>query len=196
MMNGRPCVPATEGFTSFLVGLGSSLGDRHHNLQRSIAILGANTRVRLIRCSPGYLSLPLGPARNAFLNGVVWGETSLSLTEFHALLQDTERRVGRRPAARWHDRRIDLDLLVFGQEVCCQPGLQVPHPQIPNRRFVLQPTADLPNAPPHPVLGEWRDLPLPKGPAPFLCAPMLGFGRRLAPVRSPQYVGRLRGFSR
>jgi 2-amino-4-hydroxy-6-hydroxymethyldihydropteridine diphosphokinase len=188
-------VPVFDPITPFLVGLGSSLGDRHHNLQRAVAILGASTRVRLRRCSPTYLSLPLGPARNTFLNAVVWGETSLTLTEFHALLQLTERRAGRRPAARWHDRRIDLDLLVFGQEICCKPGLQVPHPQIPHRRFVLQPSLDLPGAPAHPVLGEWRDLPLPPGPAPFLRAPMLGFGRRLAPVRSPQYVGRLRGFS-
>ena len=78
-----------------------------------------------------------------FLNGAAAVETSLAPRELLDLLLSVERELGRVRAERWGPRTIDLDLLVFGDEIVDEPGLRVPHPRLPERRFVLEPLAEL-----------------------------------------------------
>jgi 2-amino-4-hydroxy-6-hydroxymethyldihydropteridine diphosphokinase len=78
-----------------------------------------------------------------FLNGAVALETSLSARDLLALLLAVERELGRVRAERWGPRTVDLDLLVYGDDVVDEPGLRVPHPRVRERRFALEPLAEL-----------------------------------------------------
>jgi 2-amino-4-hydroxy-6-hydroxymethyldihydropteridine diphosphokinase len=79
-----------------------------------------------------------------FLNGAVALDTELAPRELLSLLLAVERRLGRvRDGSRWGPRTIDLDLLLYGSEVVDEPGLSVPHPRLAERRFALEPLAEL-----------------------------------------------------
>ena len=127
------------------VGLGSNLADPAEQIRRALAALGECPGCRLVRRSPLYRSRPLGPQDQPdFVNAVAGLLTTLGARELLAALLDLERRLGR-PARRprWGPRLIDLDLLVYGAAQITEPGLVVPHPGLPERRFVLQPLADI-----------------------------------------------------
>ena len=81
----------------------------------------------------------------AFLNGAVAVDADVSARELLDVLLDVERRLGRvrEGAVRWGPRTVDLDLLLFGDEVLDEPGLRVPHPRLAERRFALEPLAEL-----------------------------------------------------
>jgi 2-amino-4-hydroxy-6-hydroxymethyldihydropteridine diphosphokinase len=121
------------------VGLGSNLGDREAILLRAADAIDA------VRLSPVIETEPWGYAdQPRFLNAVAELETELSPRELLEFLLDVERRLGRtREGPRYGPRTIDLDLLLYGDEVIDEPGLQVPHPRLEERRFVLEPLAAL-----------------------------------------------------
>jgi 2-amino-4-hydroxy-6-hydroxymethyldihydropteridine diphosphokinase len=125
--------------TTAYVGLGSNLGDRESLIRRAAELVGA-VRVSSIRETEpwGYEDQP------RFLNAVAEVETGLDARSFLVHLLDVERRLGReRVGPRWGPRTIDLDLLLYGDERVDEPGLQVPHPRLHERLFVLQPLAEL-----------------------------------------------------
>jgi 2-amino-4-hydroxy-6-hydroxymethyldihydropteridine diphosphokinase len=121
------------------VGLGSNLGDREQLIRRAAELIGARRLSAIIETEPwGYETQP------SFLNAAAEVETELSARAFLDHLLEVERRLGReRIGRRWGPRTIDLDLLLYGDEVIDEPGLQVPHPFLPQRLFVLQPLAEL-----------------------------------------------------
>jgi 2-amino-4-hydroxy-6-hydroxymethyldihydropteridine diphosphokinase len=121
------------------VGLGSNLGDREATLQAAIAALPGVVAVsELLETDPvGVIDQP------AFLNGAVALETDLSARELLERLLAVERELGRERRERWGPRRIDLDLLLYGSETIDEPGLTVPHPRLHERRFALEPLAEL-----------------------------------------------------
>ena len=87
---------------------------------------------------------PVGPVeQRAFLNGAVRLETDLGPRELLECLLAVEERLGRVREERWGPRTVDLDLLLYGDEVVDQQGLTVPHPRLHERRFALEPLADL-----------------------------------------------------
>ncbi|HEY6962918.1 MAG TPA: 2-amino-4-hydroxy-6-hydroxymethyldihydropteridine diphosphokinase [Gaiellaceae bacterium] len=121
------------------VGLGSNLGDREGTIRRAAELIGARRVSPVIETEPwGYESQP------RFLNAVAEVETALAARQFLDHLLDVERRLGReRVGPRWGPRTIDLDLLLFGDETISEPGLEVPHPRLHERLFVLEPLANL-----------------------------------------------------
>jgi 2-amino-4-hydroxy-6-hydroxymethyldihydropteridine diphosphokinase len=128
------------------VGLGANLGDREATLRRAVEELGRlpSTEVRgvsqLRETDPvGYLDQP------RFLNGAVELETPLAPRELLGELLRIERELGRDRSAspQQGPRTADLDLLLYGNERISQPGLEVPHPRLHERRFVLEPLSDL-----------------------------------------------------
>lgn len=121
------------------VGLGSNLGDREHLIKRGAELIGATRLSSLLETEPwGYENQPW------FLNAAAEVETGLTPREFLDHLLDVERRLGReRIGPRWGPRTIDLDLLLFGDEVIEEPGLLVPHPRLLEREFALRPLAEL-----------------------------------------------------
>jgi 2-amino-4-hydroxy-6-hydroxymethyldihydropteridine diphosphokinase len=122
--------------------LGSNVGDRSRQLDKAIALLG-----RLgsgLQASRIYETEPWGNRQQArFLNQVVTLQTGLSARALLAAALETEEALGRRRAEKWAPRSIDIDILFFGDDVIAEPDLQVPHPQIPFRRFALVPLAEL-----------------------------------------------------
>jgi 2-amino-4-hydroxy-6-hydroxymethyldihydropteridine diphosphokinase len=128
------------------VGLGSNLGDREATLARAIDELRRlpHTEVRAVSklrdtAPVGYLDQP------RFLNGAVELDTGLGARELLGELLRIERELGRDRAASAPQgpRTVDLDLLLYGDEQIDEPGLQVPHPRLHERRFVLEPLSDL-----------------------------------------------------
>jgi 2-amino-4-hydroxy-6-hydroxymethyldihydropteridine diphosphokinase len=140
--------------TRAFVGLGANLGDRETAIRRAADLIGATRLSTIIETEPwGYANQP------PFLNAVAEVDTPLTARELLTHLLDVERRLGReRIGPRWGPRRIDLDLLLFGDEVVDEPGLQVPHPRLAERAFVLEPLAELAPAQEIPGLGTVRAL--------------------------------------
>jgi 2-amino-4-hydroxy-6-hydroxymethyldihydropteridine diphosphokinase len=135
------------------LGLGSNLGDRHHALEDALGRLDAGG-FRVTRRSSTWQTAPVGgPPQGWFLNAVVAGETALSPEELLQVCLDTERAMGRVRAGRNAPRRIDIDILVFGEERRQEPDLVIPHPRLHERRFVLEPLFEIGADLRHPVLG-------------------------------------------
>jgi 2-amino-4-hydroxy-6-hydroxymethyldihydropteridine diphosphokinase len=126
------------------VGIGSNLGDREDNLRRAVELLSAEQGVEVMAVSEIRETEPVGPVeQGAFLNGAVRVETGLGPRELLERLLAVEQRLGRVREERWGPRTIDLDLLLYGDEAVDEPGLTVPHPRLHERRFALEPLADL-----------------------------------------------------
>ena len=130
--------------TRAYVGLGANLGPREVTLLRAVDLLAAANGVEVVAVSQLRETAPVGVVdQPPFLNGAVAIETSLAARELLDVLLDTERALGRVRGERWGPRTVDLDLLVYGEEIVDEPGLRVPHPRLAERRFVLEPLADL-----------------------------------------------------
>jgi len=128
------------------VGLGANLGDRERTLRLAIERMGEIAGVDVVAESSLRETDPVGVVdQPRFLNGAVELETTLPVYQFLAALLEVERGLGRirSEGERWGPRAIDLDLLLYDDLVLAEPGLVVPHPRLRERRFVLEPLADL-----------------------------------------------------
>ena len=126
------------------VGVGTNLGDRWGKLALAARELRAEPRIALVRASRVWDAAPLGPPQPRYLNAVLELETGLPATALLAALQHVEDEGGRkRTGERWAARTLDVDLLLYGDEVIRLPDLAVPHPGLVHRRFVLVPLAEL-----------------------------------------------------
>ena len=131
--------------TRAFVGLGANLGDREATLRRAVELLGAEPDVEVVAVSTlretdpvGYLDQP------RFLNGAAEVDTTLGPRELLERLLEVERALGReRTGPRFGPRTVDLDLLLYGGQEIDEPGLHVPHPRLHERRFALEPLAEL-----------------------------------------------------
>ena len=154
-------------WTPAVLGLGSSLGDRRAALRFAVAALGADPQVRALRASRVYRTRPVGAARGRFENAAGYLETCHSPRGLLARCKAIERRAGRRPSVRWGDRRLDVDVLLFGSVVRSGPGLALPHPGLLGRRFALLPAVEVAGHLRHPVAGcRLGECPVPPGPPP------------------------------
>jgi len=149
--------------TLAVVGLGSSLGDRARTLALAVRAMDAMEGVDVVATSRVYRSRPMGPARGHFLNAAVAVQTSRSARDLLGALKSLERRLGRRPSARWSDRAIDIDILLFGRLIRRGRELRLPHPGLLDRGFAFVPAVEVAPAAVHPVLG----LPLASLPVPL-----------------------------
>ena len=126
------------------VGLGANLGAREETLRRALELLAAADGVSLLAASQLRETEPVGVVdQPPFLNGAVALETTHTPRELLDLLLTIEASLGRVREERWGPRTVDLDLLVYGDEVVDAPGLRVPHPHLHERRFALEPLAEL-----------------------------------------------------
>ena len=132
--------------TRAYVGLGANLGPRETMIERAVALLAEVEGIAVSERSALRETEPVGVAdQPRFVNGVVALDTTLSPRELLDALLRVERELGRARDAerRWGPRTIDLDLLLYGDAVVDEPGLMVPHPRLHERRFVLEPLAEL-----------------------------------------------------
>jgi 2-amino-4-hydroxy-6-hydroxymethyldihydropteridine diphosphokinase len=131
--------------TQAYIGLGANLGDRERTLRAAVDALAGEAGLEVVAVSTLRETEPVGVGdQPRFLNGVVALETSLPARELLDRLLAVEQRFGRvRVPGEHGPRTLDLDLLVYGDEVIDEPGLVVPHPRLHERRFVLEPLAEL-----------------------------------------------------
>ena len=144
----------TAGLVTCYVGLGSNLGDRLAHLQHAVRLLKQQPVIHLGALSTIRETNPVGgPPQGRYLNCVVEIQTDAAPAELLRLLKRIEREMGR-PAndERWGPRIIDLDLLFHGDRTIHSPTLTIPHPLLHERRFVLEPLAQLAPSLMHPVL--------------------------------------------
>jgi 2-amino-4-hydroxy-6-hydroxymethyldihydropteridine diphosphokinase len=127
------------------VGLGSNMGDRERMIWSAIHMLTFNPEVEVVAVSSIRETEPVGPLdQRPFLNAAAAIDTDLEPRALLDLLLSIERELGRsRKGPRFGPRTIDLDLLLYEDEVVEEPGLTVPHPRLHERRFALEPLADL-----------------------------------------------------
>lgn len=145
---------ALECSTAYLL-LGGNLGDREANLKKAIELL--NDKIgKVIRVSSLYETAAWGKTdQPAFLNQAVGLETNLSAITVLELALSIEQELGRVRKDKWGERLIDIDLILFGDQIIDIPDkLQVPHPHMQNRKFVMEPLAEIAPEVVHPVLGE------------------------------------------
>lgn len=134
------------GLTSTLayIGLGSNLGDRRQYLIQAVHRLHGDESVQVMHCSSIYETAPVGLAEQPyFLNMVISIRTNLQPVRLLRLLLDTERSLGRVRDVRWGPRTIDLDLLLFGGQTLRTEELELPHPRLKERAFVLVPLMEI-----------------------------------------------------
>src|SRR6187402_956580 len=127
------------------VGLGSNLDDPHARLRDALVAFDRIPETRLLRASRCYRTPPWGVVEQPdFLNMVVELETGLPPQRLVTGLLELEQAAGRhRGPVRWGPRRLDLDLLIYGDSIIDVPGCRVPHPRLAERAFVLVPLAEL-----------------------------------------------------
>jgi len=126
---------------SAFIGLGSNLADPRLQVNRALDELA---RLGPLQVSSLYRSEPLGdPEQPWYVNAVARLETALEPQKLLEALQALARAAGRRPGARWGPRTLDLDLLLYADRRLSAPGLELPHPRFRERRFVLEPLAEL-----------------------------------------------------
>ena len=131
--------------TRAYVGLGANLGDRERTLRAAVDALAAEDGIEVLAVSTLRDTDPVGVGdQPRYLNGVAELETTLTARELLEALLALEQRFGRvRVPGEHGPRTLDLDLLLYGGEVLDEPGLVVPHPRLHERRFVLEPLAEL-----------------------------------------------------
>jgi len=145
---------ALEYHTAYLL-LGGNLGDRVANLKKAIELL--NDKVGgVLSVSSLYETAAWGKTdQPAFLNQAVALKTRLSALEVLDFALNIEQELGRVRKDKWGERLIDIDLILFGDQVINIPDkLQVPHPHMQHRKFVMEPLAEIAPDVLHPVLGE------------------------------------------
>jgi 2-amino-4-hydroxy-6-hydroxymethyldihydropteridine diphosphokinase len=137
------------------VGLGSNLGEREAMIRLALDDLARLPGTRLVRASSLYDTEPVGDVEQPnFLNAVAELDTELTARQLLWNLLLVEKRLGRVRTRRWGPRTIDLDLLLYGHQVIEEADLQVPHPELTRRSFVLVPLVELDPLIVHPVTGE------------------------------------------
>ncbi|MEK7749322.1 MAG: 2-amino-4-hydroxy-6-hydroxymethyldihydropteridine diphosphokinase [Bacteroidota bacterium] len=126
------------------IGLGSNVGDRLGYLDSAVKELSELSATKVVGMSSVYETEPYGNKdQPEFLNMAVELESSMDLDELFSGLKSIEAKLGRHRTERWGPREIDLDLLYYGKHVVNQKKLQVPHPEVGHRRFVLVPLNEI-----------------------------------------------------
>lgn len=136
------------------VGLGSNLGNALENCEKALERISGLPRTRLVASSSFYLTSPVGyVSQSDFVNAVCEIKTELSPRELFCALKGIEQEMGRRPSFKWGPRLIDLDILLYNQAWIDEEDLQIPHPRLHERRFVLVPLCEIAPYVLHPLYG-------------------------------------------
>ncbi|MBN1633609.1 MAG: 2-amino-4-hydroxy-6-hydroxymethyldihydropteridine diphosphokinase [Ignavibacteria bacterium] len=135
------------------LGLGSNIGNRLNYISNAVSEIKNNGKNSLIKLSSLYETEPWGKKQqNLFINIVIEISTSLSPDELLLLIKDTEKKLGRAVRSKWSEREIDVDILFYDDLVIKKKGLEIPHPEIQNRNFVLIPLNEIAPDFIHPIL--------------------------------------------
>lgn len=131
--------------TRAYIGIGSNVGDRAAFCRKAVDALRSAPAIEVTAASSLYETAPVGgPPQRSFVNVVVRVETELEPRGLLETCKDIEHRLGREPSdIRWGPRVADLDILLYGAEKVSEPDLEIPHPRLKERRFVLVPLLEI-----------------------------------------------------
>lgn len=137
------------------LSIGSNLGDKKENLDKAIALLKEDECTRVSKVSEYIETKPVGfVEQEDFLNAALELKTLRTPYELLELIQKIENELKRERIVHWGPRTIDLDILFYNDEIVMEPDLMIPHPEIQNRLFVLDPLFSIAPAIKHPIIGE------------------------------------------
>ena len=141
---------------SVIISVGSNLGDKEGNCRKGIDALATHTANALIKASPFYRTSPVDYLdQDWFVNAAVKIETGLGPMDLLAFLQEIQAGVGRaKGGIRFGPRKLDLDIIFYDRLVLKTPVLEIPHPRMHKRRFVLQPICDIDPDIVHPLVNR------------------------------------------
>ena len=143
----------TDSAKAVYLSLGSNVGDRARNIARAVEALNA-AGVRVVKHSSLYRTEPVdAPPQAWFLNCALQAETELMPQQLLRVVREVERKLGRQRMVARGPRTIDIDILLYGSSRISSPDLEVPHPRMATRRFVLVPLAEIAPTLRHPALG-------------------------------------------
>lgn len=126
------------------LSLGSNLGDKNRQLDAALHALDAHEHITLTTVSLRYETEPVGlEEQPLFVNQAAEIETELAPLELLNAVKDIEQSLGRTPGKRWGPRIVDIDLILYEDQVLDNPRLTLPHPEFRQRNFVLQPMAEI-----------------------------------------------------
>ena len=125
------------------IALGSNLGDSLTILEDALKTLAQTPGIALESSSSWYQTAPIGPPQPDYLNGCALLKVQLNPEQLLATLLEVEKQFGRVRTQRWGPRSLDLDLLLFDRIILETPKLQIPHPRMRERAFVLVPLAEI-----------------------------------------------------
>ena len=125
------------------IALGSNLGNSQQILLDAVDAIASTKQIELIACSNWHQTKPVGPPQPDYINGCVIINTSLAAEELLECLLNIEQQFGRERKIRWGARTLDLDLILYGDLIMDTPKLQIPHPRMRERAFVLIPLAEI-----------------------------------------------------
>ncbi|MDT9190818.1 MAG: 2-amino-4-hydroxy-6-hydroxymethyldihydropteridine diphosphokinase [Limnospira sp. PMC 894.15] len=131
------------------IGLGSNLGLSGQTVETALELLGGYEGIRVKKRSHWYRTIPVGPPQPDYINGCAILEVTVSPQSLLETLLEIEKILGRVRGERWGPRTLDLDLLLFDDLILNTPTLEIPHPRMRDRAFVLVPLAE--------IAPEWID---------------------------------------
>ena len=127
-----------------LLSLGANIGDRYANITKAVDLLSSSGIIAGIKSSSIYETEPVGFTNQPwFLNSVVSGYTSLSPDIIIGVIKNIQELIGRKQREKWHEREIDIDVLLYGNEIIKTDLITIPHPRMHERRFVLVPASEI-----------------------------------------------------
>ncbi len=136
------------------IGVGSNIGNKKENILEALSRLEKLPDTKITKESSLYESEPLGDAKDWYVNGAIEIETKFKPDILLKKFKNIERAMGRKKVKkRWGSRIIDLDILLYDAQVLKKKNLRIPHPEIPNRKFVLVPLSEIAPQVIHPEFG-------------------------------------------
>jgi 2-amino-4-hydroxy-6-hydroxymethyldihydropteridine diphosphokinase len=142
-----------KGVATVYLGLGSNVGDREEYIEQAVFLLEKNPNIEVIKRSTIYETEPEGGGQQPpFFNGALEIKTKLTPHKLLDLLQEIEATLGREREIEWGPRTIDIDILLYADEIVSDDKLQIPHPLMHERLFVLKPLKEIAPNLIHPIL--------------------------------------------
>lgn len=144
---------ARKGVVTAYLSIGSNVGDREEYVEQALFLLDKNPNVEMLKHSQSYETEPEGGGdQPSFINAAVAVKTKLDPYKLLELCQEIEATLGREREIEWGPRTIDLDILLYGDEIISDDKLSVPHPLMHERMFVLKPLREIAPQVMHPIL--------------------------------------------
>jgi 2-amino-4-hydroxy-6-hydroxymethyldihydropteridine diphosphokinase len=148
---------SVKKYINVFLGLGSNMGDRTDNIRRATELITKNIG-KVVKKSHHYETQPWGKTdQDRFINQVLMVNTTLDPRQLLETVARIEREIGREPSEKWGPRILDLDILFYGRRIIRDKGLEIPHPELHKRAFVLVPLMEIAPEWEHPVLKKAVD---------------------------------------